>query len=58
VINNDQYTDLFSFGLLQWTPDAKTLLAASSKGDITLWNGLTAKFETTFEVPFFLLLDV
>jgi len=37
----------FSLSLsAQWTPEGRRLLTGNSNGEMTLWNGLMANFET------------
>jgi len=41
---------------LAWTPEGRRLITGASSGDFTLWNGLTFRFETIFQVNLFPLM--
>ena len=36
--------------VVQWTPEGRRLLTASSSGEFTLWNGMAFNFETIMQV--------
>ena len=39
-----------SVNMVRWTPDGRRLLAGSSSGEFTLWNGMAFNFETIMQV--------
>ncbi|KAJ2724844.1 WD repeat-containing protein 33 [Coemansia sp. Benny D115] len=41
--------DRFPINVIRWTPEGRRLITGSSRGELTLWNGLTFNFETILQ---------
>src|ERR1700759_5100114 len=39
----------YPINVVQWTPEGRRLLTASSSGEFTLWNGMGFNFETIMQ---------